>query len=77
MPLRRARARDEPPVVVSRYDGRRLLGHVHGPVAGRFEARTWPEERLVGTYRTRAEACTAIDRAALQGPSYSRTEASE
>jgi hypothetical protein len=64
---RRARARDDrPPVLLSRYDGQRLLGHIAGR-AGRFEARDWPGEILLGVFPTIREASAAIDAAAGQG----------
>jgi hypothetical protein len=62
----RRRARGEGPVLLSRYDGQELLGHIHGTL-GRFEARAWPSETRLGVFRTRAEACAAIDAAALLG----------
>jgi len=52
--------------IISVYDGRRLLGHITERARGHV-ARTWPDEVLLGTFRTRAEAVhaeSAADRAA-------------
>jgi len=48
--------------IISVYDGRRLLGHITERARGHV-ARTWPDEVLLGTFRTRAEAVHVISAA--------------
>ena len=48
--------------IISVYDGRRLLGHITERARGHV-ARAWPNEVLLGTFRTRAEAMHAISAA--------------
>jgi hypothetical protein len=52
--------------IIAVYDGRRLLGHITERARGHV-APTWPDEVLLGTFRTRAEAVQAIS-AAFRNP---------
>jgi hypothetical protein len=51
--------------IISVYDGSRLLGHIRER-DGEHIARTWPQEILVGTFKTRREAADAISAADRQ-----------
>ena len=56
----RPKRRDDGPRVMGFYDGARRLGTViqRGPEC---EARSRPDDILIGNYANRSEACVAID----------------
>jgi hypothetical protein len=51
-----------PAPIISVYDGSRLLGHIRERDRKHI-ALSWPDEILIGSYRTRTEAADAISAA--------------